>query len=43
MEATKRLAKGIRILLEELQEEESKSYGGMLGTLDFRSFRSIDA
>jgi MULE transposase domain len=40
-EASTRLAKGIRMLLRDLDEEESKSYGPALRTLDLRAFSSL--
>src|SRR5436190_1492222 len=40
-EATKRLAKGIKLLLKDLAELESKSYGSSLATLNLRSFNSV--
>jgi hypothetical protein len=40
-EAATHLAKGIRILLKDLDEEESKSYGSTPRTLDLRAFSSL--
>ena len=36
-----RLAKEIRILLRDLDEEESKSYGSTPRTLDLRAFSAV--
>ena len=40
-EATRRLAKSIRLLLEDLAELESKSYGPSIATLDLQPFRPV--
>ena len=40
-EASSRLAKGIRILLRDLDEEESKSYGSTPRTLNLRVFNAV--
>jgi len=40
-EATRRLVKGIKLLLEDLAELESESYGPSLAILDLRPFKSV--
>jgi hypothetical protein len=40
-EAVSRLAKGIRMQLRDLDEEESKSYGSTPRTLDLRAFNAV--
>ena|SRR5436305_14768302 len=40
-EAAKRLAKGLKMLLEDLAEVESESYDSSLAVLDLRPFASI--
>ena len=40
-EASTRLAKGIRMLSKDLEEEESKSYGSTPRTLDLQAFSSL--
>ena len=40
-EATRRLAKGIKLLLEDLAELESESYGPSLAILDLQPFKSV--
>jgi hypothetical protein len=40
-EAASRLAKGIRMQLRDLDEEDSKSYGSTPRTLDLRAFNAV--